>query len=441
MPADSSSDLPSTVSPRIYYGWIMVAACFVLAFFAWGLGFYSHGFFIAALRAEWGWSTGLLSGAVASFWFVGVPAVLIIGRLLDRFGPRWIVMFGAIALGGGGILVGQATEPWQIFVLFMLMGSAYPALSTAAISAALVPWFERRLGLALGIALSGASAGGMLMPPALVRLSSVYGFDIALAGVGIALLALIMPLALFVLRRPRNGGEAAGERNPAVEQNQGTGQPGLSYLLRSRVFWRITAASTLALASQVGFLMHQLPALESALGLSAAAFAVSVVAGSAVIGRFVLGGLSARVALPVLAVGCYLIQALGLVMIVFGTGPILLYAGSALAGLVVGCIVMLPPLLLSEAFGARGYGTAYGLVSAAMYLGASLTTAMVGILRDLAGGYTPAFLLLVAMNLAAAVVVIRRRSTARAFSAETLDQTGGNQGPAVDQNEKDQFER
>ncbi|MDA1098914.1 MAG: MFS transporter [Proteobacteria bacterium] len=409
-PTDPPADRPASNLPGIYPGWIMVAACFVLAFFAWGLGFYGHGFFIAALRAARGWSTGLLSGAVASFWFVGVPSALVVGRMLDRHGPRWIVLYGAVAMGVGGILVGQATEVWQIFALFMVMGSAYPALATAAISASLVPWFERRLGLALGLALSGASAGGVVMPPLLVWLASAYGFDMALAGVGIAVLLLVSPLALFVLRRPHDRAETAGERDRPPAHADRAAQPGMGDFIRSRAFWRIAAASTLALAAQVGFLMHQLPALEAELGLSAAAFAVSVVAGSAVLGRFVLGGLSLRIALPYLAAGCYLIQAAGLVLIVLGQGPILLYGGSALAGIVVGCIVMLPPLLLSDKFGANGYGTAYGLISAIMFLGASATTAMVGLLRDLTGGYTPAFLLLVVMELTAALVITWRRS-------------------------------
>lgn len=388
----------------------MVAACFVLAFFAWGLGFYGHGFFIAALRAEHSWPTGLLSGAVASFWLVGVPAALIAGRLLDRYGPRWVVLYGAVAMGGGGILLGQVSEIWQVFILLMLMGSAYPALATAAISASLVPWFGRRLGLALGIALSGASAGGALMPPVLVHLTAAHGFPTALAGVGGAVLLLIIPLALFILRRPRDGAEAAGERRPPGDDDNAGTQPRAQDFLTSAPFWRIAAASALGLASQVGFLMHQLPALEATLGLSAAAFAVSVVAASAVAGRFILGALSTRIPLPILAASCYLLQGLGVVLIILGQGPVLLYAGSALAGVVVGCIVMLPPLLLSDAFGARGYGTAYGLISAIMFLGASLATAAVGILRDMAGDYTPSFTMLVCMQIAAAVVITWRRA-------------------------------
>ena len=409
MSAEPPSENAASMAPRIYYGWIMVAACFVLAFFAWGLGFYGHGFFIAALRAEHGWSTALLSSAVASFWFVGVPAALVVGRLLDRYGPRWIVLYGAAAMGGGGLLLGQASEIWQVFLLLMLMGSAYPALATAAISASLVPWFDSRLGLALGIALSGASAGGVLMPPTLVRLSAIYGFDTAMAGVGTAILVLLVPLALFVMRRPRDAADTAAERRRPVTHNDGAANPGMGQFLKSPAFWRIAVASMLALASQVGFLMHQLPALQGALGISAAAFAVTVAAGSAVLGRFVLGGLSIRINLTLLAAGCYLIQGVGVVVIVLGQGPIALYTGSAIAGFVVGCIVMLPPLLLSDEFGARGYGTAYGLISAIMFMGASITTALVGSLRDLTGAYSLPFLLLVSMQLAAAIVIIRRR--------------------------------
>jgi len=390
----------------------MTAACFVMAFFAWGVGFYGHGFFIAALRAERGWSTGALSGAVASFWFVGVPAALVVGRLLDRHGPRWIVLYGALAMGGGAILVGRATEIWQIFVLFMFMGSAYPALATAAISASLVPWFERRLGLALGLALTGASAGGMLLPPLLVHLSAVLGFDRALAWVGVAIIALVVPLALFVLRRPRHDDETAGEREqPALEVGETAGK-GMRDFLAAPAFWRIASASTLSLAAQVGFLMHQLPALEAGLGLSGAAFAVSLTAGSAVAGRFVLGGLSHRMPLPILASGCYLVQGAGIVLLLLGQGAPALYAGAVLAGLSVGCIVMLPPLLLSQAFGANGYGTAYGLTNAIMFLGASTATAAVGALYDMSGDFQMPFALLALMHLAAVAVIMWRRRRA-----------------------------
>ncbi|MDP6832505.1 MAG: MFS transporter [Alphaproteobacteria bacterium] len=414
MPADPPAIDPVSdhTTPRpgkIYRGWVMTAACFVMAFFAWGVGFYGHGFFIAALRAERGWPTGTLSAAVASFWFVAVPAALLAGRLLDRHGPRWVVLYGALAMGGGAILVGQATQIWQIFVLFMFMGSAYPALATAAISASLVPWFERRLGLALGLALTGASAGGMLLPPLLVQLTAVLGFAAALACVGGAIMVLVVPLALFVLRRPRHEAETAGERErPAAQTDENPGTS-IGDFLAAPAFWRIAAASTLSLAAQVGFLMHQLPSLEAALGLSGAAFAVSLTAGSAVAGRFVLGGLSHRVPLPILASGCYLLQGAGIALLLLGQGTASLYAGAALAGLSVGCIVMLPPLLLNQAFGADGYGTAYGLTNAIMFLGASMATATTGALHDMSGNFQISFACLVLMHLAAVAIILWRR--------------------------------
>ncbi|MBT3334044.1 MAG: MFS transporter, partial [Rhodospirillaceae bacterium] len=301
------------------------------------------------------------------------------------------------------------TEIWQVFALFMLMGSAYPGLATASISAVLVPWFERRLGLALGLALTGASAGGMLLPPLLVWLSQAYGFATALAAVGLAVMALVAPLALFVLRRPRDERETLGERQRPEDQPATAEGRGMRYFLAAPAFWRISAASTLSLGAQVSFLMHQLPALEHGLGLTAAAFAVSLTAGSAVAGRFVLSGLSNRVALPILASGCYLIQAAGIVLLSLGQGPVLLYAGAALSGLSVGCIVMLPPLLLSQAFGANGYGTVYGLTNAVMFLGASAATAVVGVLRDVMDSYGPGFALLVGMHIAATAVIMWRR--------------------------------
>ncbi|MDP6563726.1 MAG: MFS transporter [Alphaproteobacteria bacterium] len=395
-----------TAPVRIYPGWPIVGACFVMAFFAWGIGFYGHGFYIAALRARHGWPTGLLSAAVAAFWLVGIPAALVIGRLIDRHGSRWIVVLGAVAMGLGSMALGRLGETWQVFAVFLVMGSAYPALATAAISSSLVPWFERRLGLALGIALTGASAGGAVMPPTMVWLTQTHGFGYAMTVVGVAVMAGTIPIVLLIVRAPRQPSETAGERGDGQASGRPARRLAVAELLRSGQFWRIAVAASLALGGQVGFLMHQIPALEDRLGLTAAAFAVSISAGSAVIGRFVLGALTGRLPLPALAISCYLIQAAGLVIIALTNAPAMLYVASALTGVVVGCIVMLPPLLLSDAFGAGSYATAYGLINGVLFVGSGVGTGATGLLRDLSGGYTQPFLLLVGFHLLAALIFL-----------------------------------
>ncbi len=393
----------------IYRGWWVAAGGFVMAFYAWGVGFYGHGFYMAVLGASTGWPASLLSSVVAGFWLANVAASLAMGRIADRFGARPTVVYGALAMAAGCFALaafeaGFFGARWQLFAIFALMGSAYPGLAAMAVSAALVPWFRRRLGLALGIALTGASAGGAVMPPLMAWLSARYGFDAAMTGIGAALILSVLPVALIVVRPPE-GREAARESG-AAPAPAARDRPSPARFLGDLRFWVIASACSLSLGAQVGFLMHQIPLLQGPLGLSGAAYAVSIASVSAALGRFVLGALVARFPLPVLGAGCYLIQALGLLLLLAGEPPALLFIASAVAGFVIGCIVMLPPLLLVDGFGQEGYGTAYGLTAAGMFVMASLATAATGWLFDATGAYLSPLLGLAGLHVLAGLLVL-----------------------------------
>ncbi len=393
----------------IYRGWWVAAGCFVMAFYAWGVGFYGHGFYMVVLGRSTGWPAAALSSMVASFWLANVVASLALGRLTDRFGARPAVVYGTLAMAAGcfGLAAFEAgffDGQWQLFAIFIVMGSAYPGLAAMAVSASLVPWFKRRLGLALGIALTGASGGGAVMPPLMDRLTADYGFGPAMTGIGAALILSMLPVALFLVRPPKDG-EAARELGVAATTAARDRPPPARFLGDFR-FWLVTSACSLSLGAQVGFLMHQIPLLQGALGLSGAAFAVSIAALSAAAGRFVLGALSGRFSLPVLAAGCYLIQMIGLLLLLAGEPPALLFIASAIAGFVIGCIVMLPPLLIVDSFGAEGYGTAYGITAAAMFVMASLATAASGWLFDATGAYSWPLVVLAGLHVLASFLVL-----------------------------------
>ncbi|MBU2533781.1 MAG: MFS transporter, partial [Alphaproteobacteria bacterium] len=148
-----------------------------MAVIAWGTVFYGHSVYMDALMRQHGWSASLISGAVLVFWLASLPGTLSVGIVVDRYGPAAVVAFGGLLTGGGLALLGLITEPWQLFVIYAAMGFSYPTLAAAAISAALAPWFTRGYGIALGCALTGASAGGALLPPLIVKNASAHGFE------------------------------------------------------------------------------------------------------------------------------------------------------------------------------------------------------------------------------------------------------------------------
>lgn len=402
MTASSAIDAPAIVAGRVTHGWQTAAICFLMATFAWGVVFYGHSVYLSGLQTYRGWSASLISTAILTFWLCTIPATLAVGHVVDRFGPVPVVAGGALCVGLGAGLMGQVTAPWQLFLVYAVMGFGYPALGTAGISAALAPWFDRRFGFMLALALTGASLGGATIPPLAVWLMVTSGFGPAMAAVGGVTLVVLLPAALVIWRTARRTGRSPDAASPATDVNF---RP--SSVLRRPLFWRIAIGGALGLGAQVGFLAHQIPLLAGDLGQQGAATAVAVVAISAAVGRVAVGALSRYLTETRLTAGSYLLQAAGYLILLLAAGnPALLYLGCAIAGFVVGAIVMLPPILVRKAFGTAGYGRIYSMVAVALYTGAGIGPWMAGLTRDLSGSYDLALWVLIAMHVAAAAFFV-----------------------------------
>ena len=148
----------------------ILLACFIMATIAWGTVFYGHSVYLDAFTRLGSWKIQQITTAILIFWFSSLPGTLSIGYLIDSKGPCSMVVLGALFIGLALIGLGQATELWQIFMCYALMGFAYPAIGAAGISATLAPHFSKNFGLALGIALTGASLGGAVIPLSLIHI-------------------------------------------------------------------------------------------------------------------------------------------------------------------------------------------------------------------------------------------------------------------------------
>src|SRR5947209_3324876 len=143
-------------SPQ-YRGWRVVIACFTIAMFAWGFGFYGHGVFLAELREARGWPASLISGATTLYYFVGALAVIYVSDAVRRFGPRAVMLAGVVLIAAAALAVGIVVAPWQLYAVYLLMSAGWAATTVGAISNVLGLWFSGRRGLAMNLALNGAS--------------------------------------------------------------------------------------------------------------------------------------------------------------------------------------------------------------------------------------------------------------------------------------------
>lgn len=379
---------------RAFHGWAMVAACFTMALFAWGIGFYGIGVYFVLLRDTRGLAPAALSMAITGYFLLGAFVVGGLGFAWERFGGRWVVAAGACAFAAGLAVLSGATGLAQVAVAYALLALGWGTTSSAAINMALAPWFERRRGLALSLALTGASASGVVFPPLMVFAFERAGLDAGLLTLAALTLVVLVPIALFVMMgAPATLGQfadgAAGPPAPNTPPPAPTAWS-IATALRLPAFWAITVSFALGLMVQVGFLTHQIAIIEPLLTRGGAALAVSLAGTMAVIGRLLTGLLIDRHSRRGIAAGNFLLLGAALLMVALAKDAWLIYLACGLYGLGLGNLVSLPGLLLQDAFPAAHFTRVTGLVVGICQLVYSAGPALFGAVHAASGGYGPA---------------------------------------------------
>lgn len=358
----------------------MVLAAFSVAVFAWGFGFYGVSVYVAELHRGRGWSAGLISSATMLYYLGGALLLTRVPGWVDRLGSRRVLLGGAAVLLVGVSVVARAAAPWQMFAGFALMGLGWACTSTAAVVATLAHWFDERRGLAINLALNGASAGGFTVAPALVWLAPRCGLGLAVPGLAAAIWLLLVPLVLLASRRPRLA--HASLPRPAHP-------PGArARALADPHFWSVALPFGLAVGVQVGLIVHLVNFMLPRIGAEGASVAVGLVSVSAVAGRLAVAGLIDRLNQRLVAAAGIALQVAGeALMLAWPASPGALYVGCVAFGLSVGNNITLPSVIIQREFPPAGFGLLVGLVTAAMQLFSATAPTLMGLAHDLSGGY------------------------------------------------------
>ncbi|MBA4393166.1 MAG: hypothetical protein C0407_06410, partial [Desulfobacca sp.] len=156
MAARTSSGVESpephtSASPGGFYGWWIVLGSTAILFVSSGIGFYGHGAILDPLRAQYGWSKGVISSAITMYFAVAGAMGLVVGRLTDRYGPRPMLILGSATVGISFFLLSRVTELWQFFAVYILMSVGWSGASLVTINTLIANWFFRRRGFAMGL--------------------------------------------------------------------------------------------------------------------------------------------------------------------------------------------------------------------------------------------------------------------------------------------------
>jgi len=405
-----------------YYGWIIVAVTFVTM--AVGVNARTaFSLFFPPIISEFGWERGVTAGAF-SFGFVVSGAVSpLIGRLMDRAGPRAVMELGVALMGGGLLLAPLTTQPWHLYLTIgVMVGAGSVCLGYSGQSLFLPNWFIRRRGLAMGIAFAGVGIGSVTLLPWVQHMIEATGWRTACTAMGLLVLIALAPINLLLRKRPEDiglepdGDDAPSATSPTPVSNivdavwAGTDWT-LRRALRTARFWWIALGYFCGLYIWYAVQVHQTKFLLD-IGFSAnvGVWALGVVSLLGIPGQILLGHVSDRVGREwIWTASClgFAICFACLIALKYAPTLPLVYLMVFTQGALGYGLTSIMGAVVLEIFQGRHYGSIFGTIMLVALAGGAAGPWITGALHDLTGSYTLAFAIGIAVSLLSAIAIWR----------------------------------
>jgi len=406
------------IKDRLFYGWVVVVAFLVIGTTIFGIRF-SFGIFFKSIESEFDLTRTVTSG-IFSVHMVLSPVFAILGGLAsDRYGPRIVLFLMGLLTGLSLLLTSQANSMWQLFITYSLLLSMGSSAMFVVMMSTVSRWFDKKRGLALGIASSGVGLGIMVMAPFATFLISNFDWRMAFIIIGVIIWLIVFPLSRLLKKDPYEIGalpDGLDSFSKDIKNKEESIQPAdfsLLQTLRTKTFWLI-AFVWLFLASNMFLVFTHLVPHVTDIGFSAgeAAAVLSLVGGLSVVGRVLMGTVSDRIGSKPTAIICALLQAGALVWLTWSQDLWMLYLFALFYGLSYGGIGPSIAALIGDTFGLRNMGAILGALDIGFGVGGALGPAIGGLIFDATNSYFMAFLLgAVVMFISALLIAVTRRET------------------------------
>ena len=387
-------------SKRLFYGWYMVAAASALQCLQAGLITQSFGAYVSVLQAERGWSKTALSGAAAMQQMESALLGPILGWFIDRFGSQGLIRAGVVVFGVGLMLMSFTETLGGFYAAFLVMAVGASLFGFFPVNVALIHWFERWRARALSSLSFGLGVGGVLVPVIAWSLQS-FGWRATAFGSGVLAIALGLPLALVIKRRPEDFGTTVDGLPPsAAEKMQSAERPRRDFTareaVRTRAFWLISLGHAFGLLVVHAVNVHAINHMTQDLGysLAGASLAYMLLPLSQMGGVAVGWLIGDRYEKRFIAAACMLMHMAGLLLLTYAQNLAMVLAFAVLHGVGWGLRGPFMQAIRADYFGRSAIGMILGLSLMIIVVGQVGGPMLAGILADLTGNYRLGFTIL-----------------------------------------------
>jgi len=397
---------------NLYYGWWIVFACFLIAFYVAGIIFYGFTAFVEPLVAEFGWSYAQISFAASLRGLeMGILAPLV-GFLVDRFGSRRLLLLGVIVVGCGIMLLGFTRSLTMFYASFLLIAFGAGGCTSVVTMTAVANWFDKNVGKAMGVMASGFGASG-LMIPLIVWLIATYGWRKTTIILGLGMWVFGIPLSFILRNKSEKNGSDRNESPDDVSHQKDSEDTmateiGFKAAIRNRSFLWANLSEVIRMMSLAAVVTHIMPYL-SGLGVSrsASGMIAAAVPLLSILGRFSFGWLGdlfeKRRAMAI----AFTSMGLGMLALAFAdiSGFIYLFLFFFSSGF--GGLAVLRGALLREYYGRYSFGKLMGILMGSGAMGGIIGPTLAGWVFDKYGTYSFIWLFLCAMIGIAVLLILK----------------------------------
>ncbi len=398
------SAIPSPANRHAYQA---AATAFVVLFCIVGVALWGLPFYYDFMVQQFGWTRAqVTSGNALSKLVVGPIFGFLAGWVVDRFGPRRVMMIGILMAGAALVGLGSISGIGMFYFFYFLNAVGYVCGGPLPNQVLLTQWFDRSRGKAMGFAYIGIGVGGATVPWISHLLVQHFGWQTALRILGLLIVVVSFPLALLVKELPSARATSGSVTYPSPKA-----------AFKHASFYLLTLGSMCSVAAISGTQqnMKLFLSLDRHFTQRDAASVLSMVLACSIVGRLLMGWLADRFSKKYVMLLTYLLVAAGIPLMFLGTTRLVLYASAAIFGIGLGGDYMIVPLMTAEIFGIEILGRLLGVILTAGGIAEAAAPWVIGHLRDATGNYFASCFVLVVVALLGAIAVLglpdRKRAT------------------------------